>query len=131
MSLKKKFNSNIHESGNFRSWMQKYHGMNISEDSINIKDYEVQYAARWQTVNELLKKLQAELVRDNFNEVASKIKTAYDKMVEGSNDITSLISQAIKDLPQEEPKTTDTDSQQLTGDAVPIVPQDNGGITNA
>ena len=101
----------------FKEWMSKYHLVTIEESSINMKDYEVQFTARWQAVNDLLTKLQGELSRDGHTDAALKFKDAIDRMKSASNDVTSLIAQAVKDFPQdeepkEEPKTPDQTSSQ-------------------
>lgn len=102
--LKENMSKNLHEN-RFKEWMSKYHLVTIEESSINMKDYEVQFAARWQAVNDLLTKLQGELSRDGHTDAALKFKDAIDRMKSASNDVTSLIAQAVKDFPQdEEPK---------------------------
>ena len=108
----KKLNEN-----KIRDWLQKYHLVTIEESSINMKDYEVQFTARWQAVNDLLTKLQGELSRDGHTDAALKFKDAIDRMKSASNDVTSLIAQAVKDFPQDEepkdePKTPDQTSSQ-------------------
>ena len=101
----------------FKEWMSKYHLVTIEESSINMKDYEVQFTARWQAVNDLLTKLQGELSRDGHTDAALKFKDAIDRMKSASNDVTSLIAQAVKDFPQDEepkdePKAPDQTSSQ-------------------
>ena len=101
----------------FKEWMSKYHLVTIEESSINMKDYEVQFTARWQAVNDLLIKLQGELSRDGHTDAALKFKDAIDRMKSASNDVTSLIAQAVKDFPQDEepkdePKAPDQTSSQ-------------------
>ena len=108
----KKLNEN-----KIRDWLQKYHLVTIEESSINMKDYEVQFTARWQAVNDLLIKLQGELSRDGHTDAALKFKDAIDRMKSASNDVTSLIAQAVKDFPQDEepkdePKAPDQTSSQ-------------------
>ena len=110
--MAKKLNEN-----RFKEWMSKYHLVTIEESSINMKDYEVQFTARWQAVNDLLTKLQGELSRDGHTDAALKFKDAIDRMKSASNDVTSLIAQAVKDFPQDEepkdePKTPDQTSSQ-------------------
>lgn len=110
--MAKKLNEN-----RFKEWMSKYHLVTIEESSINMKDYEVQFTARWQAVNDLLTKLQAELSRDGHTDAALKFKDAIDRMKSASNDVTSLIAQAVKDFPQDEepkdePKAPDQTSSQ-------------------
>lgn len=110
--MAKKLNEN-----RFKEWMSKYHLVTIEESSINMKDYEVQFTARWQAVNDLLTKLQGELSRDGHTDAALKFKDAIDRMKFASNDVTSLIAQAVKDFPQDEepkdePKTPDQTSSQ-------------------
>ena len=95
----KKLNEN-----KIRDWLQKYHMVTIEESSINMKDYEIQFTARWAAVKDLIIKLHAELSRDNHSDISSKLAVAIDKMTNGANDVTSLLTQAVKDLPQEEPK---------------------------
>ena len=108
----KKLNEN-----KIRDWLQKYHLVTIEESNINMKDYEVQFTARWQAVNDLLIKLQGELSRDGHTDAALKFKDAIDRMKSASNDVTSLIAQAVKDFPQDEepkdePKSPDQTSSQ-------------------
>jgi hypothetical protein len=110
--MAKKINEN-----RFKEWMNKYHMVSIEEGSINMKDYEVQFTARWQAVNDLLTKLQGELARDGHTDATLKFKDAIDRMKSASNDVTSLIAQAVKDFPQDEepkdePKTPDQTSSQ-------------------